>query len=107
MVSSLRWRRLPTSELLTDERRAYAAAKWAELRFVGDVDAELEAFRDYEFRDPKSDASAAWRRWVRNAPVMAGRDGTTAGPAFDEAKKRRAEAWVQRTRREQEAKNRG
>lgn len=32
-----------------------------------DIDAELEKFRDHEFRDPKTDADACFRTWIRNA----------------------------------------
>jgi hypothetical protein len=39
------------------------------------LELELEKFRDHEFRDPKTDADAAFRTWLRNAHRFSGGPG--------------------------------
>src|SRR5690606_37388929 len=56
-----RWRRVPSDWAPNDDHRILAESLTVEL------DAELAKFRDHEFRDPKSDADAAFRTWLRNA----------------------------------------
>jgi len=61
-----RWRRVPEDWRPTDAHRELAA------KLVVDFAIELEKFRDHEFRDPKTDADAAFRTWLRNAKRFAG-----------------------------------
>jgi hypothetical protein len=56
-----RWRRVPASWEPNESHAAIAA----ELRV--DLASELRKFRDHEFRDPKSDADATFRTWLRRA----------------------------------------
>lgn len=58
---SERWRRVPESWQPADAHRQLASELHVNL------DLELGKFRDHEFRDPKSDADAAFRRWIRTA----------------------------------------
>lgn len=57
-------RRKPPDVTLTDELRAYAMGVGLE---PAAVDGEWAKFSDHEFRDPKRDWAAAWRRWARQA----------------------------------------
>jgi hypothetical protein len=47
--------------------------QWAvKLRPDLDIGLETEKFKDYEFKDPKSDWVKTWRNWIRNARVRNG-----------------------------------
>lgn len=55
--------------------------------FGRDLDAEVEAFRQHEFRDPKSDFDRAFHRWLRNAGAFSsvkppGATASAAPPAL-------------------------
>jgi len=56
-----RWRRVPETWTPNDAHRALATELGV------DIDHELPKFRDHEFRDPKSDADATFRTWLRTA----------------------------------------
>jgi len=56
-----RWRRVPSEWRPTEKHIVLAVSLGVDLAI------ELEKFRDHEFRDPKSDADAAFRTWLRNA----------------------------------------
>jgi hypothetical protein len=56
-----KWRVVPSDWQPTDEHREIAAARGV------DFDLELAKFRDHEFAQPKSNASAAFRNWLRGA----------------------------------------
>ena len=56
-----RERFVPESWSPNDAHRAKAA------EYGRDLDSEVEAFRQYEFSDPKSDFDRAFHRWLRNA----------------------------------------
>jgi hypothetical protein len=60
-VRGRRWRRVPSE--WSPEAAHYELAK-----SVGaNMGHELESFRDHEFKDPKTDANAAFRTWLRNS----------------------------------------
>jgi len=59
-----RWRRVPDGFQPTTAHQALAATLGVNL------DVELAKFRDHEYRDPKSDADAAFRTWLRNAATF-------------------------------------
>lgn len=77
---SRRWRRFPPDFEPTDSHRELA-------RSLGvDLAAELPKLLDHEFAEPKSDAAAVLRTWIRNAArwgVRAGASGAQRqrGPA--------------------------
>jgi hypothetical protein len=62
-AGSAKWRVVPEDWQPTDEHREIAAARGV------DFDLELAKFRDHEFKDPKSNANAAFRNWLRGARV--------------------------------------
>lgn len=58
-----RSRTVPEDFSISDEDR-----KWAlSLRPDLNIDFETDKFKDYEFRDPKSDWKKTWKNWIRNA----------------------------------------
>lgn len=70
------WRRVPDDWQPNETHRAMARDNRLNL------ERELEQFRDWEFKDPKTDADAAFRRWLRTAgnspitqPGASSRDG--------------------------------
>lgn len=56
-----RWRRVPETWQPTPEHSALATDLGV------DIAVELPKFRDHEFRDPRSDANATFRTWLRTA----------------------------------------
>lgn len=60
---SARWRKVPSTWAPSGEHQTLAES----LRV--DFEAEVAKFRDHEFKDPKSDADAAFRNWLRRAPA--------------------------------------
>ena len=56
-----KWVRCPESFQPDDKHRAIAAERGLSLA------AELENFKDHEFKDPKTDAAAAFRTWLRRS----------------------------------------
>lgn len=69
-------KRCPATFEVTDEMRAWAERDAPDV----DVDRETAKMRDHEYRDPKSDWPAAWRKWLRNAQDDAGRRRPATGP---------------------------
>lgn len=61
-------KRCPEDFEVTPELRAWAAAKAPGVN----VDRETEAFRDWTFKDSKTDWPATWRTWMRKASPMNG-----------------------------------
>jgi hypothetical protein len=86
--SAPRWRKVPADWAPNPGHHALAA----DLRV--DLVREEEKFRDHEFKDPKSDADAAFRTWLRNAANF-GRAATPRNSGnydpFEEARRLRAE----------------
>lgn len=72
-TSRARARIVPDSFVVTPEMRSWAAEKCPGV----DIDRETENFRDHEFRDPHSDWTRAWRKWMRRSPEFK-RNGSTA-----------------------------
>ncbi len=82
-------KRCPEDFEVTAELRAWAAEKAPGV----DVDRETEAFRDWEFRDAKSDWPATWRRWMRKAAEdLQTRGGRTNSRPLDAKEAGRAAA---------------
>lgn len=73
------WRQVPKGWEPNDAHRELAE----KLRV--DITAELEKFRDWEFSKPKSDADAAFRNWIRNAPTINSQTKRGQGPPITEA----------------------
>ncbi len=69
-----RWRRVPADWNPNDGHAELAR----QLQVA--IATELPKFRDYEFRDPKSDADAAFRTWLRNASEFGSRGRQQARP---------------------------
>lgn len=54
---------MPSSFVITEELR-----QWAREDVPGvDIDSETKTMRDWEFKDPHSDWTKAWRNWMRRA----------------------------------------
>ncbi len=67
-----KWRIVPAEWQPTDDHREIATARGV------DFELELAKFRDHEFKDPKSNANATFRNWLRGArPSL--RPGTARG----------------------------
>ena len=70
------WRRVPKDWEIRPEERA-----WGEDHHL-DVDLELAKLRDWEFKDPRTDADAVCRTWLRTAWERKGSPAPkSAGPA--------------------------
>jgi uncharacterized protein YdaU (DUF1376 family) len=71
-----RSRQCPADFVVTPELKTWAVENVPRV----DVDAETEKFRDWEFKDPKSDWTKAWRNWMRKAPeFVASSNGRSGG----------------------------
>ena len=82
-------KRCPEDFEVTAELRAWATEKVPGV----DIDRETEAFRDWEFRDAKSDWPATWRRWMRKAAEdLQTRGGRTNSRPLDAKEAGRAAA---------------
>ncbi len=69
----VRWRKVPEGWQPNEGHRALA-------RELGvNLDRQVLEFRDHEFRDPKSDADAAFRTWLRRAHDFAVQRGKAPG----------------------------
>jgi hypothetical protein len=66
---------VPEDFVLSQKERLWAQSARPDL----DIDAEFEAFRDYEFAVPKSDWNKTFRNWVR-AARRKGANGKSARP---------------------------
>jgi hypothetical protein len=62
------WHRVPDS-WSPDEKTEAMTRAWLGVNH----DTELQKFRDWEFKDPKSDADAAWRSWARRTTDVKGK----------------------------------
>lgn len=69
-----RWRRFPEDFVPDSTHRQIAN----NLRL--DIDEQLRLIRDHEFKDPKSDAGAVFRSWLRNAPKFGTAPGGKPAP---------------------------
>lgn len=68
-------KRCPEEFQVTEDLRTWAAANAPGV----DVEAQTAAFRDYEFRNGKTDWAATWRNWMRKAKPANGKvNGTHA-----------------------------
>jgi hypothetical protein len=81
----VRWRRVPADGEPSAAHRELATS------LVVDIERQLVLFRDHEFKDPKSDADAAFRTWLRRAgeyraPMPGGKP--PPGSNFDRLKAR-------------------
>jgi hypothetical protein len=87
-------KRCPEDFAITDDLRI-----WAEQKTPGvNIDAETEAFKDYEFKNAHSDWKATWRQWMRTAAtrVSHGTRKSVSQPRISalERQRRATEAWL-------------
>lgn len=64
-------KRCPEEFQVTEDLRTWAAANASGV----DIEAQTAAFRDYEFRNGKTDWAATWRNWMRKAKPAARPNG--------------------------------
>lgn len=62
-------KRCPSNFEITADLRAWAAEKFPAV----DIEAQTEAFRDWEYAKPRTDWPAAWRSWIRKAADFGGK----------------------------------
>jgi len=83
-----KWRRVPSSWQPNDAHRAIAAQRGLDLA------EQVEIFRDHEFAQPKSDADAAFRNWLKRS-FASGKSGASK---LDATGRNNAGDWKPRMR---------